>query len=486
MKVLNKILVFFILVILTGEVNSQSLTWQKIMLYTNNSQFYKSCPTKDGGIIAVGSNRIGNYQKIYIAKFNSLGDSLWAKYFDLNINKHFDGFWIEETIDLGFIISCTSDAEACLLKVDSFGNFQWNKVILSGSGIEQAKCVKQLSDNGFIIIARTTSNNNTNDIKLIRTDQFGNNIWSKNIGDEIYDEIANEIQYIKNSGFIITGWKQLYPNAAKLFLIRTDINGDTLWTKTINEYYSSGGYSIDLTEDEGFIIGGLADTSSNNHPNAYVLKTDSIGNIQWSRRYSTGLNEICYAMRKHYNRGYVFCGMSDSTILGYERAIVRKIDLNGNILFEKYFRPGPENNAFRSIEVLYDGGFIMCGYSDISNLKSMIVKTDSLGFINPVNISVINQYTDNFELFQNFPNPFNSETLISFNIKFDGFIKLTIFNINGNNIAVVLNEFKKNGFYRLKFNANSFNLSTGVYFYKLEYQNLNSKIKSTKKFIYLK
>lgn len=72
----------------------------------------------------------------------------------------------------------------------------------------------------------------------------------------------------------------------------------------------------------------------------------------------------------------------------------------------------------------------------------------------------------NFKLNQNYPNPFNPVSKISFSIGKTGMVKLTVFDVLGNEVATLLNEQKEAGDYSIEFNGEK--LSSGVYFYKLE------------------
>jgi hypothetical protein len=67
---------------------------------------------------------------------------------------------------------------------------------------------------------------------------------------------------------------------------------------------------------------------------------------------------------------------------------------------------------------------------------------------------------------QNYPNPFNPTTSISYSIPKAGNVKLTVFDVLGRDVAVLVNEFKTAGSYSLEFNASE--LSSGVYFYRIE------------------
>ena len=89
---------------------------------------------------------------------------------------------------------------------------------------------------------------------------------------------------------------------------------------------------------------------------------------------------------------------------------------------------------------------------------------------------------NNYNLLQNYPNPFNPETTIEFTITKPGLVKLIICDMLGNNIADLINEYKNNGTYKVTLNAGKLNLSSGVYFFKLEANGYTS----VKKAVYLR
>jgi hypothetical protein len=72
----------------------------------------------------------------------------------------------------------------------------------------------------------------------------------------------------------------------------------------------------------------------------------------------------------------------------------------------------------------------------------------------------------NFHLSQNYPNPFNPSTLIKYSVPENGFIKLSVYNLIGEEVSVLINEQVDAGFYELTFNAA--HLSSGTYFYRLQ------------------
>lgn len=87
-----------------------------------------------------------------------------------------------------------------------------------------------------------------------------------------------------------------------------------------------------------------------------------------------------------------------------------------------------------------------------------------------------------FQLHQNFPNPFNPSTTISYMLKEPGYTILQIYDLLGNEISTLINEFQNAGEYRYEFDASKLNLSSGTYIYKL---SSNGEMQA-KKFVYLK
>lgn len=85
-----------------------------------------------------------------------------------------------------------------------------------------------------------------------------------------------------------------------------------------------------------------------------------------------------------------------------------------------------------------------------------------------------------FELYQNYPNPFNPSTTISYTIPEDGFVKLSVYNLLGQEVATIINNFQKADRYEVVFDANE--LSSGVYLYKIEAGSYSA----SRKFILMK
>lgn len=98
------------------------------------------------------------------------------------------------------------------------------------------------------------------------------------------------------------------------------------------------------------------------------------------------------------------------------------------------------------------------------------------------NVHNNNLISFNYQLNQNFPNPFNSKTRINYSIEKDGFVTLKIFDLKGSHIATLVNENKNRGLHQIEFDANKFGLSSGIYFYELKVNDFSAR----RKFVYIK
>jgi hypothetical protein len=89
---------------------------------------------------------------------------------------------------------------------------------------------------------------------------------------------------------------------------------------------------------------------------------------------------------------------------------------------------------------------------------------------------------EGFQLYQNYPNPFNPKTVIGYQLPVTGNAKITVYDILGNEVTVLINQEKSAGNYEIEFDAEKYNLSSGVYFYKLKTEGGEV----SRKMIYLK
>ncbi|MBN2571757.1 MAG: T9SS type A sorting domain-containing protein [Ignavibacteriales bacterium] len=142
---------------------------------------------------------------------------------------------------------------------------------------------------------------------------------------------------------------------------------------------------------------------------------------------------------------------------------------------------GPSINISRSelMAFIIDNKLYIAGGKDEEN--HIVSEMEMIDLANPTNIEKDNnEIVDLFQLYQNFPNPFNPSTMIKFSLPEASMVRLSVYNILGEQVALLKNEQMDAGVHTVDFNAT--HLSSGIYFYHIE----AGKYTETKKMIYLK
>ena len=392
---------------------------------------------------------------------------------------------------------------------------QWTKTygeeISSETGID----VQSTDDGGYIVLGGKSSQNHMADIWLIKTDANGDTIWTKTFGDTL-SEYGYSLQQTNDGGYIISGVRMrswgYYSWLIDVWLVKTDINGDTTWTKTIGDSAigkngnAEYGHYVQQTSDGGYIIVGNKYTASTYEEDIWLIKTDTNGDTVWTKTFGDTLSDYGIAVQQTDDGGYVVIGTKFIYNQGNDIWLI-KTDANGDTMWTKGFGRGFVNQVGQTS----DGGYILIGtkYSDIFEDDIWLIKTDTNGDTiwtktlgnNQDDHGVAVQQTDdggyiaigkngsgeiwlikiapdvtttNEEMYslidsyqsnQNYPNPFNPLTTIEFTLPKSEFVELKVSN--------KLNQ----GNHTYTFDGK--NLASGIYYYQLvagEYREVKKMI----------
>ncbi|HKR04408.1 MAG TPA: T9SS type A sorting domain-containing protein [Bacteroidia bacterium] len=300
-------------------------------------------------------------------------------------NDNDQGRSVQQVPGGGYIIagSTTSygagDEDVYLIRVDQYGNPLWSKTF-GGTGPDWVGFVKQTSDGGFIICSSTSFVANNNNVYLIKTDSSGNLLWSKTYGGASPDA-GYDVQQTTDGGYIISGVTQSFGGGIEdVFLIRTDSGGNLLWSKTFGDIGYQLGYAVRQTSDGGFIIAGAISTFTTDW-DIYLIKTDSNGNMLWTKVIDIIDGDVANAIRQTTDGGYIIAGWTESFGAGQGDFYLIKTDISGNILWTKTYG-GPNTEFAYSVEQTTDGGYIVAGSTlsfGAGGFDYYLVKTDTIG-----------------------------------------------------------------------------------------------------------
>lgn len=392
--------------------------------------FSEAIPTSDGGYLCVGSHtntQAKDEPNVYVIKTDATGKLVWEKSFGRTPFKPDLGSDIIPTNDGGYLIAGRSttaqDENAYLIKIDANGNLIWDKVY-GGSAGENAASIKAIGDGGFIFVGSTSSYKTGGagdyDFYLVKVDAAGNVIWEKNYGGSDWDRGASVV--VTNDGYLMAGWTaspEFGAVARDIYLIKTDANGNKQWQKLYGWEHQDEAAEVIATRDGGYLVVGSSERYYDApletwRPDVYIIKTGAAGNEEWSQTFG-----------------------------------------------------GLHNDGASSVTQVSDGGFIISGGTSSYGKDSDIylLKLDESGGFTP-----IAEYPEiepgKFQLAQNYPNPFNSSTIIHYQLPHQSPVQLHIYNIQGQLVRQLVQQYQQTGSYIIRFDAND--LPSGWYFYQIK------------------
>ena len=188
------------------------------------------------------------------------------------------------------------------------------------------------------------------------------------------------VEQTNDGGFIITGYTQSYgAGEGDVWLIKTDAIGNEEWNNTFGGIDHDEGYSIEQTNDGGFIIIGYTASYGVGSRDVWLIKTDVSGNEEWNRTFGGSEFDEGKSVKQTTDGGYILTGYK-SYISGNKYLWLIKTDNEGHEEWNKTFGENEGNRGW-SVSQTYDGGFIVTGDTYTTTVEGYIilVKTDENG-----------------------------------------------------------------------------------------------------------
>jgi hypothetical protein len=132
--------------------------------------------------------------------------------------------------------------------------------------------------------------------------------FQKTFGGSGFDLSVNAA-ITSDSGYILTGFTESSGAGSRdLYLMRTNSAGDTLWTGAYGEAQSDEGFTVTETFDGGFVAAGYTESFGTSTPDIYVVKTDANGDLIWSKRFDSSSDEFAFSIQETSDSGFILTG----------------------------------------------------------------------------------------------------------------------------------------------------------------------------------
>ena len=249
---------------------------------------------------------------------------------------------ISQIIFLGIrLSSCAQDSNESIIFSNTFG----------GKSLEIGFSVQETSDGGYIIVGQTFSYGaGSSDIWLVKTDKYGKKEWSQTFGGEDFD-VGVHVTETSDGGYIIVGFTQSFDDGERdAWLLKTDNNGELQWDKKFGGTGEDYGRYVKEESDGGYLIEAYLKNKG-----LVLMKTDNHGNIEWEKDIENGY----YSYQQTSDGGYIDIDDNENGVL------LRKIDNSSNETWNRLFQIKDYGHGER-VQQTSDGGYIILCWTEYS------------------------------------------------------------------------------------------------------------------------
>jgi hypothetical protein len=287
---------------------------------------------------------------------------------------------------------------------------EFTKLYGGTGGNEMSSSITRSIDGGYVIAGFSNSNDGDvsgnhglTDAWVLGLDKDGNKLWQKSLGGSSYDA-ANSITTTLDGGYAIAGYTHSndgdvsgHLGIADAWVVKLDQGGSILWQKTLGGLGADNANDIVATNDSGYLIACETESLGVTHGSldAWVVKLDKNGNLLWQKALGGSDLDGISSITESVDGGCVAAGYTrsdDGDVIGFpgfQDGWVVKLDKDGNLLWQKLLG-GTDAEAFNSVVVSLDGGFVVAGGTrssdgDVSgnreSFDAWVVKLDQEGDI---------------------------------------------------------------------------------------------------------
>jgi hypothetical protein len=312
-------------------------------------------------------------------------ETIWTRSYGGPLDDN--GSTVHHTTDGGYIISGytkslgAGESDAWMIKTNAEGDTLWTKTF-GGETWDWGQDVLQTKDGGYLLVVRCFSfGHGLYDAWIIKTDPQGDTLWTKFWGEE-HNEWLSSVQQTDDEGYIFAG--HTYSFSAKsqdVWLVKSDSAGEVQWMKTYGGEQDDNASFVQQTRDGGFIIAGRTYSYSAGHSDIWLVKTNSVGDTLWTKAYGGIEFDYAASVRETNDGGYILAGSTSSFGAGDADLWLIGTDSIGDTLWTKTYG-GPDVDRPYSLLQLSDGNYLIGGFTNSSGTgyyEGWLILTDMNG-----------------------------------------------------------------------------------------------------------
>lgn len=316
-------------------------------------------------------------------------DPIWFKTYGFQYRD--SGYCVIEASGGGFAICGYVDyglgdqADLIILRVDVNGNQIWNSTFNTPQAANAYRII-ELSTGGFVAAGNVKNGPGLRDIDtwVIHVDASGNHIWNQTFGRLSGFESCYDLIEVSTGGVLLASYTDMYdtPRQYDMWLIRLDAAGNHLWNQTYGGTGDDHGRSVIETSGGDFVFLGVTDSFGAGRRDAWLVKTDSVGNHLWNMTYGGPLNDTAYLLTEVSGGGFAFCGNTFNFGADLEDGWLVRVDAAGNHLWNQTYG-GALFDSLTDLVELSSGGYALVGstqtYGAGGDFTAWVVRTDPAG-----------------------------------------------------------------------------------------------------------
>lgn len=297
-----------------------------------------------------------------------------------------EGNYVLQTADKGYLITGSTTAadegkrHLWLLKADPDGRLVWEQRFGAGP-YQSGEALAQTLDGGTVILGTLLSRRPDDyDVRLLKTDSRGREIWSRIYGSAGWDWGAS-LDETADGGFIFTGWTDSQgAGSGDLWLVKTDSRGQQLWQRRYGGREHDRGYHVMQVGDGGYLVTGSTVSYAIGGADLWVLKLSAAGDIEWMRVLGgAGEDEGQFAQMVP-SGGYIVLGSTTSYGKGQSDIWLIRLSATGTVLWSRTYG-GPDREWANALAVT-ENGFTVVGTtlsSGAGKADIWLLRTDADG-----------------------------------------------------------------------------------------------------------